>query len=141
MKTKLCSRGCGPAKPLSAFPKNATKKDGHDSECLRCKHARMNTAEARLAARLRLIARKYGLTKEQYEALALKQCNLCAICGEPEKKTNEFGEPLPLAVDHDHTTGKVRGLLCGPCNKGIGLLGDTEDRLHRAWLYLVWNGP
>lgn len=55
--------------------------------------------------------------------------DLCELCFNPQKKR--------LALDHDHKTGKFRGWLCASCNLGIGLLGDTEERIRKAWLYLV----
>jgi len=72
--------------------------------------------------------RKYGLTKDSYQNLLEKQNNLCVIC------TKEF--TTTPHVDHDHSTGKVRGLLCYPCNSGLGQFEDDIDRLKRAIKYL-----
>ena len=77
--------------------------------------------------------RTYQVTPEQYEAMNRKQEGLCAICREP----NNSG--WSLAVDHNHTTGKVRGLLCTRCNRGIGYFKDDPSRLARAIEYL--NDP
>ncbi len=71
--------------------------------------------------------KKYGLTIESFAALEQQQECRCANCGKVV--------PL-LDVDHDHTTNKVRGLLCRECNTGIGLLGDTLDGLRNAVAYL-----
>jgi len=70
--------------------------------------------------------KKYGLTHQEYDQLLRNQEWKCAICG---------GEPE--AVDHDHETGVVRGLLCIECNAGIGLFADSRDRLHSAIRYLT----
>lgn len=70
----------------------------------------------------------YGMTEAEYNELATAQGGVCAIC-----KANPEGR---LAVDHDHETKQVRGLLCRPCNSGLGLLGDTRERLARALEYL-----
>lgn len=78
----------------------------------------------------------YGLTIEEYEALAEKQHGLCAICRRPETTVSKDGRQWTLAVDHDHKTGTVRGLLCTPCNRGIGFLGDDADLLLTAAAYL-----
>lgn len=56
------------------------------------------------------IKNRYGLTIEQYESMKISQHNACAICGQVKK----------LLVDHDHTTGQVRGMLCAGCNSGLG---------------------
>lgn len=61
----------------------------------------------------------YGLTLEKYDEILTSQKNVCAICGRSEKEENQF-KKLPLAVDHNHITGQVRGLLCGDCNRAIG---------------------
>lgn len=61
-------------------------------------------------------ARRYGLTIDEYDALFEAQGGLCAICGEPDVTGRR------VAVDHDHVTGRVRGLLCGRCNMFVGLI-------------------
>lgn len=66
------------------------------------------------------------MTPVAYEALLEQQGGQCAICRE---KPGRY-------VDHNHTTGKIRGLLCNACNRGLGLLGDETKRLERAIEYL-----
>ncbi len=76
----------------------------------------------------------YGITIEEYEALLLKQNNLCFICQEPETATIK-GMIKKLAVDHCHSTKKVRGLLCLNCNMGIGKFKHNPELLRNAALY------
>jgi predicted amidophosphoribosyltransferase len=71
---------------------------------------------------------RYGLTEEQYTALITSQPN-CAIC---EKSF----ETERRNIDHCHTTGRVRGLLCPGCNRGLGFFGDSPERLIKAAQYL-----
>ena len=78
---------------------------------------------------------KFGITPEQYDAMLKEQGGVCAICREPETGRNRAGA-VSLAVDHDHETGLVRGLLCNTCNRGIGLLKDRPDILRSALQYL-----
>jgi hypothetical protein len=80
--------------------------------------------------------RKYGITIEQMEATMKKQGGACAICGE---KDASRGLHFPV-IDHCHGTGKFRGILCGKCNKGIGLLMDSPKLLKAAARYLERNG-
>lgn len=68
---------------------------------------------------------KYGITLEEYNEMAKDGCDICS-------KTNEQN----LVVDHDHETGKVRGVLCTMCNTGLGKLGDNVEGLTRALEYL-----
>lgn len=77
----------------------------------------------------------YGLTLEQYEFLLREQRGRCAICG-----TERNGE-VALAVDHDHSTGRVRGILCDPCNIGIGGFHDDSALLRAAITYLQRPPP
>jgi hypothetical protein len=72
----------------------------------------------------------YGLTVEDYDRLLAEQGGVCAICRQPEtrRKRRSSTEVVPLAVDHDHDTGVVRGLLCHTCNVRLGHVDD------RAWL-------
>lgn len=83
----------------------------------------------RVAARNRVhgLKKKYGLTLDDFEQMRQSQGGGCAICRSTEEK---------LVVDHCHSTGKVRGLLCGSCNTGIGHLGDTAESVSRAVSYL-----
>lgn len=69
--------------------------------------------------------RNYGLTPEEYRRMWEEQEGLCAICGKEATQ-----------IDHDHETGRVRGLLCSRCNYGIGALGDNVRGLRRALRYL-----
>ena len=85
-------------------------------------------AAAHIARKARY-KRKYGITLAQYDAMLEEQANTCAICGEPP-----FG--VRLAVDHSHTTGKVRGLLCSSCNSRLGVL-ESEEFTKRARAYLA----
>ena len=74
---------------------------------------------------------RYNMTIEEYEELRESQDYRCAICDTHESKLNR-----PLFVDHNHDTGKVRGLLCLTCNSGIGLLDDDPALCLRAVEYL-----
>ena len=76
--------------------------------------------------------RGHLVSDEQYDAMLAEQGGVCAICRQPE--------PVPgrsLAVDHDHDRGAARGLLCGPCNQGLGLLRDDPVRIRAAVEYLA----
>lgn len=73
----------------------------------------------------------YGVTKEQFLELAHKQGYRCAVCNASSEDA-----PYRLAIDHDHTTNEIRGLLCSSCNYGLGVMGDDADVLERAAQYL-----
>lgn len=79
------------------------------------------------------LIKKYGLTVEQYDALWIEQAGTCAIC---HTRENAKGRGVELEVDHDHATGQVRGLLCRPCNTGLGHFQDSPDQLKSAISYL-----
>lgn len=81
--------------------------------------------------REREMLRKYGITREGYDRLLEEQDGVCAICRGPRR-----GPGATFHVDHCHSSNRVRGLLCGPCNTAIGLLGDDPERLERAAAYL-----
>jgi hypothetical protein len=84
-------------------------------------------------ARRSRLARLYNITPEEYEVILAHQRGVCYICQRPPGKTR-------LAVDHDHGTGLVRGLLCWQCNAAVAKLKDDVGRAGRAWYYL-FNPP
>lgn len=80
---------------------------------------------------------KRGVTAEWYDETLAEQGGVCAICKQPESKLSSGGGLKMLAIDHDHITGKARGLVCQQCNIGIGAFRDSPDLLRKATLYLV----
>lgn len=74
----------------------------------------------------------YGIGVEQYDSILAEQGGMCAICS-TDKPTGKW---KVFAVDHDHDTGQVRGLLCNECNRGMGLLKDNASLLRLAAEYL-----
>lgn len=79
------------------------------------------------------LRRRYGITEHQVVELFRHQRGVCAICGEPPDTTRKRGG---LHIDHDHTTGVVRGLVCESCNLGLGFFKDSPKRLVGAISYL-----
>ena len=83
---------------------------------------------------------KYGITQNDYVEMLLDQKGVCAICNLPETIVDKrSGQVQLLSIDHDHTTGKVRGLLCTQCNHGIGKFKDSITVLQSAIDYLDRN--
>lgn len=81
--------------------------------------------------RRNLLRGKYKISPAEYERILLAQNGKCAICGVDKCSTGRH-----FAVDHDHVTNTVRGLLCRACNQGLGQFKDNPDVLHRAASYL-----
>lgn len=77
----------------------------------------------------------FSISLEDYDRMLTAQGGVCAICKQPETHKRN-GKVKALAVDHDHRTGKIRGLLCADCNTGIGKLKDSIDVLTSAVQYL-----
>lgn len=97
-------------------------------------HHRKVTALRRAAEHDRKVRAVYGLGPGDYERLYAAQNGRCAGCRRATGRTKK------LAVDHDHTTGEVRGLLCSGCNRAIGHLRDDAEAFFRLGLYLI-NPP
>lgn len=76
----------------------------------------------------------YGLTSNHFQALLLKQKNSCVICG--FVFSSDAGRSKAASVDHDHATGRIRGLLCAACNHGLGKFKDSSTILRAAADYL-----
>ena len=79
----------------------------------------------------------YGMSPEEYNARVEKQNGLCALCGRSETHIDYRTKKIQsLSVDHDHVTGENRELLCGDCNRGIGMFDESIDLLLKAIEYL-----
>ena len=133
---KVCCR-CKEEKAIEDFAKNTSRCKACDSKrvsaCMKKKpelYKAINTKSYHKRKK-KITANKYGMTEDEYQNLILKQRGKCAIC-----YGSNVTEGLPLFVDHDHKTGKVRGLLCKACNSGLGLFKDKETLLSKAIAYL-----
>lgn len=98
--------------------------------CATCQRDRRKALKG--AAWARGIMARYGITPEQYWALYEAQGGTCYIC---QRAT---GKVRKLAVDHDHATGYVRGLLCKPCNSVLAHFRDDLTTVRRLNTYLTW---
>ena len=78
----------------------------------------------------------YGLTNEEYQEMLLQQDSRCAICFKHETSKTRTGGFKNLSVDHCHTTGKIRKLLCSKCNSMIGMADESKETLYAAIKYL-----
>ena len=128
---RVC-RGCRIAKPVAAF--HSAGRGRRRPLCAPCR-SKARVSELRPETpvqKLRgLLRREYGITLEQYNQMLAAQGGGCAICGsEPHEKKR-------LVVDHCHSSGRVRALLCGPCNTQ---LGAYEKLRHLAVAYLARYG-
>ena len=137
---KVCTK-CGELLALSEFSPAKQCRDGHRGGCKRCHnrdekardkaHRRSITTEYKREERFR---RVYGITLACYERMLVEQKGVCAICGHIQSWNRREGDVL--VVDHDHDSGRVRGLLCHACNQTLGLMRDDPQTLRRAAAYL-----
>lgn len=136
MLTKICTL-CNEEKPLEAFHKDKRNKSGRTARCSSCRTAiqiafqnKQKSEKPEHYKRWRKSNNyfsKYGLTLEQVETKLYQQSYICAVCNDT---LTEY------AVDHCHSTGRVRDLLCSSCNKGLGFFRDDPVRLMSAIKYL-----
>lgn len=132
-----CCRTCNQLKHCREFNQNNASPDGLMNDCKACDRAKRLAApcDARHGYHLR---RNYGITREQYNWMLEVQGGVCAICRQPETTSNPARHTVKrLAVDHDHRTGQIRGLLCSNCNRGIGHFHHDPSRLRDAIAYLT----
>ena len=131
-------RTCDRTLPAEMFHRMSSAPDGRQYKCKDCTAAWGRSRPKRPPASReqystywrRHLARTYGMTPEQYDELLIGQAGRCAICRAPVTANRR------LLVDHCHRTAKIRGLLCGPCNTGIGQLRDDTETVRQAYLYL-----
>lgn len=139
---------CRELKPMDAYNLLAKSADGRQPRCRDCQKVAHGEWYERRGDHSRAMARKwnrenpeaarehhfkcrYGITFAQYEEMRERQGSVCAICRQP------CGTGKNLSVDHCHTTGKVRGLLCDRCNRGLGSFDDDMGRMRAAVDYLA----
>lgn len=119
---------CGATKPLESFRRFHRSMDGLRKSCKACEKSRGAEVKKRTPgwSRHYHLTRKYGIGAAEVDQLIRQQGGLCAIC-EQEPATQ---------VDHNRSTGEIRGVLCDGCNGGLGALDDDPDLIRRAIAYL-----
>jgi len=129
-ETKRCG-DCGETKAVEAFSRRGGGRNGYQPYCKSCyvERGRRARRDPAVRARQSLLTslRRLGVTREDYDRALAEQKGRCAICE---------SEPRRLHIDHDHATGKLRGLLCHHCNTALGNLRDDPERLRAAIRYL-----
>jgi len=117
---KWCA-DCGETKPFDQFSRNRTSRSGYTTYCKPCTSVRNRKSHLR---------RTYGLSEPELAAMLAEQDGMCAIC-----------RAAPAVhIDHDHVTGRVRGLLCFNCNGALGQFRDRRDLMLAAIAYLDADG-
>jgi hypothetical protein len=132
MQTLDCKK-CSDNLSLDNFYFNKNGKYKRQNICKKC----MNIYDYKTDKNFKL-KKAYGITLEQYNELLSSQNHKCAICN-IDNNGKYRNKPRAFAVDHCHSTGKIRGLLCSDCNTGIGLLKDNVNFLESAIKYLNKN--
>lgn len=136
MATKLCPK-CGEHKEYCLFYKNKHSKINCSPYCKVCSNQRTTSYARDNKDKINpklfgySIKRRYNLSVEEFESLLISQKYMCAIC-----ETTRCSSGRNFAVDHCHTTGKIRGLLCSSCNTGLGQFKDNKLLLQKAINYL-----
>lgn len=140
-ESKACT-ACSETKPLGEFywTRRRNGQKARHSKCQACRRQQFKawarTEHGKRSKRNGVMRREYGLAPAQYASMVAAQRGRCAICMRAETKRHRDGLLCQLSVDHDHTTGAVRGLLCSACNVGLGSFGDSSHFLRSAALYL-----
>ena len=136
METKVCI-DCQIAKPASEYHNQKGRYLNSASRCKPCQVIYMrewylnNKQKVKESTRRNRYKRDFNLTVDEYNAILASQGGGCAICG---ITTSASGKLFP--VDHNHKTGAVRGILCDPCNRGLGFFKDNPSLLIKASNYL-----
>lgn len=145
LENKRCSQ-CGIIKSVNNFFKRGggITKQLLRSACKECCYEQHRSWVTRNPDKVRVYRAKdpytlkkrcarRNITEAEFWSLYEEQQGICPICDVPI-------EPEESAIDHNHSTGMVRGLLCKQCNRALGMLGDSPDNLTRAYLYLTTKG-
>jgi len=130
--SKAC-KTCLEEKELSEFHNYQKGVDGKYIHCKLC--TKELDGRTRDDKKNYILTKTYGISVEEYKGMLIHQGGVCKICSQPETQIR-YGNLIALAVDHDHESGKVRGLLCSDCNRALGLFRDSTEVLERAVKYL-----
>lgn len=148
---KLCPK-CSVERPDDAFYVRAT--GNLQSWCIACtKELRVQrnpqiaayqrkkrsgrTEEEKLLSKDYMLQYHFGISLDDYREMLERQDYSCAVCKRADGTDKHSGErKKQLSVDHDHTTGAIRGLLCNDCNRALGQLGDDVDRVRALLAYM-----
>jgi hypothetical protein len=151
LNMKFCKK-CSTNKSFESFYKSSRNKDGYRFVCKTCeneynrkydktyypknqenilKKKRSWYSKNKVTVKNRMLKKSYNIELHEYENLSNKQNNCCAIC-----EVHQSNLTKSLAVDHDHKTGKIRGLLCGNCNTALGLLKENVELYQKSIIYI-----
>lgn len=151
-------RWCDTVKHVDEFYEHPQTRDGRLGKCIQCckafalNHRLVNNVSVTEGQRRRHhenrrhsgkaknehLRKRHGITLGEYLAMYERQGGACAVCGKVETVFDKrTGDIKALAVDHCHSSGVIRGLLCQRCNHGIGMLGDSAVGVARALAYLL----
>lgn len=134
--TVTCSVKCYKRLPAVRERDNAARRTPEErARRLALRKARPQYEEQQQRYVQTAFLRRYGLSPGEYEAKLAAQGGLCALCGRPPNPDSGQADSR-LHQDHDHLTGRNRDLLCGSCNRGVGLLQDDPDLLRAAATYI-----
>lgn len=142
MPVKIKCKRCGELRRYSGFYKAPDCKDGRRPVCKICIREQQKETYARNRKnrqqkqrewgaanrdyqRENNLRKKYNIGVVEYEQMFVSQGGKCGVCGLPEIVCDKAGKLKRLAVDHNHETGKIRGLLCQKCNQALGLLDEN----------------
>lgn len=145
-----CCKRCKKTMSHTKFYRDKGHNDGLSSWCIECsrkrQRARYETNKPKIlgqskdyyikhGAKVRLLRQinRYGIDESHFVELVIRSQGLCDCC---ERQLETGGKASKLNIDHDHSTGLIRGILCTNCNTGIGMLGDDVDTLTKAIDYL-----
>lgn len=107
------------------------RTENHEKDLAnKAKYREINKDKLKISYRGHILKKKFGISREEYDSMLLRQNGVCEICKLPCKTGKS------LAVDHNHETGKIRSLLCRDCNITLGLMKEDVNRLRAAALYL-----
>jgi hypothetical protein len=133
-----CTPGCyREARRRKDAEQKRAWRAAHPEKARAIERRRSSTPRRKAYEQARGLRRSFNLSRDEYEAMLVRQGGKCAICG----RSDSGRAGARFYVDHDHTTGKIRELLCISCNAGIGLLGDSPQRILAAAEYIEGYAP